>query len=472
MKKRLFSAKGLLNISLASILTGYVGNAVASGFQIFEENGVGSGDYNAGGAAIADDASTIFFNPAGLTRIDRQQLVVGADGIFANSEFNGSNTWNTNVLNPLQPKPTPLLPSFTQTGEASGGKDAIVPSFYYSIPLNPAVVFGIGVTAPFGLATQYSDNSIAAYTATESQLSVIDYMPAVGVKLTDQWSLGAGADIDRLNATLSSIAGLPSLATAQGLSSNAYDTESENTASDWGWGYHVGLLFQPQADPGGRFGLTYHSQVDFSPTGDSTFTGPLAGVPAPVPYTNPEISNNGANTTITLPAFTMLSAFQNITPIWAVMGSVTYTQWDVFKNLTLNNVEAVAPDLITGGFDPTQINVSLPQNFRNTWRFAVGSSVAVTNQWLLRAGVGYDENPTNDEDRNLRLPDSNRIAVAIGTHYQVTPCIGFDMGYTHLFIRNTSINDDVVFGSQTIVTSGSVSAYANVVGAQVTWDIV
>lgn len=472
MKKRLFSAKGLLSISLAGILAGYAGNVMASGFQLFEENGVGTGDYDAGGAAIADDASTVFFNPAGLTRIDHQQLVGAVDGVFTSDEFRGSNTWNTNVLNPLLPKPTPLLPPVTFTGSANGGQDAAIPSFYYAIPLNPAVVFGMGVTIPFGLATQYSENSIVAYTATESQLSVIDFTPAIGVKLTNQWSVGAGADIDRLNATLSSMAGLPSLALMQGLNSNAYDTESENTASDWGWGYHVGVLYQPDFDPAGRLGLTYHSQVVFSPSGNSEFSGPLAGVPAPTPYTNPEISNNGASTAITLPAFTMLSAYQNITPIWAVMGSVTYTQWDVFKNLTLNNVEAVTPDLITGGFDPTQINVSIPQNFRNTWRFALGTSVAVTNQWLLRAGVGYDENPTNNTDRNLRLPDGNRIALAIGTHYQMTPCVGFDLGYTHLFIQDTTINNAVVFGPQTIVTNGNVSSYANVVGAQVTWDIV
>lgn len=470
MKKRLFSAKGFLSISLAGILTGYVGNAMASGFQLFEENGVGTGDYDAGGAAIAEDASTAFYNPAGLTRIDHQQFVASADGIFLNTQFKGANTWNTNVDNPLLPKGTPLLPPITFLGTAQGGRDAVVPSFYYAIPLNPAVVFGFGVTAPFGLSTQWSTNSIVAYSATQSELSVIDFTPALGVKITDQFSVGAGADIDRLNSTLSSMAGLPTLATSQGLMYNAYDTESQNYASDWGWGYHVGVLYQFEPI-GPRVGLTYHSQVVFNPSGNSNFTGPLAATPAPSPYTNPEISNNGANTSITMPAFTMLSAFQNITPIWAVMGSVTYTQWNVFNNLTLHNVEAVVPDLVTGGFDPTQIDVSIPQNFRNTWRFALGTSVQVNDQWLLRAGTGWDENPTSDNDRNIRLPDSNRFALAVGAHYQASHCIGIDVGYTHLFLNNTFVNSAQVFGPQTIVTDGSINSYANVVGAQFTWDI-
>lgn len=469
MKKRLFAAKGFLGISLAGIiLTGYVGSAMASGFQLFEENGVGTGDYDAGGAAIADDASTAFYNPAGLTRIDHQQFVAAGDGVLFHSQFTGTNTWSTNVFNPTTAQP--LLPPVSFTGTAQGGRDAVVPSFYYSAPINPAVVFAMGVAVPFGLSTQWSDGSVVSYSATESTLTVFDFTPNLGVKITDQFSVGAGADIDRLNATLSTIAGLPSLAISQGLPSSAFDTESENTASDWGYGYHVGVLyaFTPQT----RVGLAYHSQVTFSPTGSSTFTGPLAATPAPQAYINSEISNNGLNTNITVPAFTMLSAYSNLTPIWAVMGSVTYTQWSVFNNLQLNRVEGAEPDLLTTGFDPTQVTVSLPQDFRNTWRVSVGTSLQVSDQWLLRAGTGYDENPTNNVDRNIRLPDGNRFALAIGAHYQVTHCVGFDAGYTHLFINNGDINNTVNFGPQTVSTVGKTSNYANVVGAQITWDIV
>lgn len=469
MKKRLFAAKGFLSISLAGILAGYVSTSMASGFQLFEENGVGAGDYDAGGAAIADDASTAFFNPAGLTRIDHQQFVGAADGIMFNSEFKGTSQWSTTSINPLTQ--TPLLPPTGQAGTAQGGKDSVVPSFYYSVPINPAMVFAVGLTVPFGLSTDWSDNSVVAYTATESSLSVVDFTPAIGVKVTDQFSVGAGADIDRLNATLSSMAGLPSLALAQGFPSNAYDTESENTASDWGYGYHVGVLYQ--FTPQTRAGLTYHSQVSFEPTGNSQFEGPLASTPAPTPFLNTaEISNNGANTAISMPAFTMLSGYTNITPIWAVMGSVTYTQWEIFNHLQLNNVEAVVPDLVTGGFDPTQISVFIPENFHNTWRGSLGTSVQVSDQWLLRAGAGYDENPTNSIDRNIRLPDGNRFALAVGAHYQATHCIGLDVGYTHLFITNGSINNTVIFGPQRDITIGDTSNYANVVGAQITWDIV
>ncbi len=467
MKKRLFAAKGFLSISLAGILTGYVSSAMASGFQLFEENGVGVGDYDAGGAAIAEDASTAFYNPAGLTRLDHQQFVASADGIMFNSKFTGTSQWGTNIGNPLTG--APLLPPTGESGTAQGGKDGVIPSFYYSVPINPAMVFAAGLTVPFGLQTMWGDDSIVRYTATESSLTVVDFTPAIGVKLTDQWSVGAGADIERLNATLSSMAGLPSFALATGLPTTAFDTESENTANDWGYGYHVGVLYQLTPDT--RFGLAYHSQVSFEPTGNSEFEGPMAATPAPTPFLNTQISNNGANTSISMPAFTMLSGYTNITPIWAVMGSVTYTQWEIFNHLQLNNVEAVVPDLVTGGFDPTQISVFIPENFRNTWRGSLGTSVQLTDQWLLRGGVGYDENPTNAVDRNLRLPDGNRFALAIGAHYQASRCIGLDVGYTHLFIDNGGINNTVIFGPQTDTTIGTTSNYANVVGAQITWDI-
>lgn len=479
MKKRLFSSKELLILSIAGFISCYTGNASASAFQLLEENGVGVGDFDAGGAAIANDASTGYYNPAGLVRLDHQQIMLSGDSIFANTTFNGKDTWASALTPKDIPPPIPpsaiIPPPITFRGSADGSSFAEVPAFGYAAPITDWAVFGFNFTVPFGLATEYADDDFTRYNAISTELSVIDLSPSVGFKITNQWSVGIGVDAEKLNAELDSVGGLPSAAAAAGINPNSFDTISENHAADWGYGWHGGVLFQ--LTPQTRFGLAYHSQVVFHPSGTSTFEGPLANTPSPTspfPQQGFALSNNTAHTNVTMPGFTTLSAYQDLTQQWALYGSVNYTQWNVIKNITLQNVEATELTFlgITPVFMPTTINVNLPQNFRNTWRVALGSSYQINPMWLVRAGVGYDESPVNSTDRNIRLPDGNRIALAVGAHLQATHNLGIDAGYTHLFIQDVGINNTAYFGQQLATTVGSESPSANLVGVQLTYDII
>jgi long-chain fatty acid transport protein len=110
---------------------------------------------------------------------------------------------------------------------------------------------------------------------------------------------------------------------------------------------------------------------------------------------------------------------------------------------------------------------SIPQNYRNTWRASVGTAYAITDRWLVRAGVGYDQTPTQDSTRIIRLPDNDRWLVGVGARFRVTKQLSLDAGWQHIFIKDAKINNTTAgIGN----LSGTVKSRADVVGLQLTYD--
>jgi long-chain fatty acid transport protein len=431
----------LIQLSLAAIFAGFSANSFASGFQLFEVNGAGVGDFYAGAAANANDASAAFFNPAALVTMKNPQIQLSAVGIWSDVNFSGNST-----------DTFPPFPPATIRGSAQGGAYSTVPSFEAAGPINNEISWGLSAAVPFGLNTNYDQSSFLRYSATKTAVQVIDISPSVGFKVTDKLSLGLGIDADRLSAELDSVAGTPSP-----FSPINFDTVSQNYANGWGYGWHTGALYQFTPDT--RVGLEYRSKVSFTINGTSNFIGPLAGG---------EISSQSLAVDTTLPATSILSAFHQFNCEWAGEATVAYTQWDVFNNIALQNVQ-VTP---TGGNPTGLIGVSIPQNFRNTWRTAVGATFHPFKQWLFRAGVGYDQTPTQNNARNVRLPDGNRFATSLGVHYQPYKVLGVDVGYTHLFFQDGQVNSTQQTGPQTTTVVGSAQSSADLVGVQLTWDFV
>jgi long-chain fatty acid transport protein len=431
-------------LSLLTLLA-TAGSAHAAGFMLNEQNAAQTGDFGAGGAAIAEDASTAWFNPAGLVRLDHPQIVTGGNEIVFDTRFSGQVTQNDGGFTATQ-----------NVSNISGGTSGFIPFFHFAYPINPNLVAGFSVVTPFGLATDYTTDTYIRYANTETQLKTIDLTPSIGIKLNNKLSAGFGLDIERLLATFDSYAGINPTVTP------GADTLSHNVAASWAPGWHVGLLYQPTNTT--RFGLTYHSEINHSATGYSLFTGALAGQSQDDP-TNQYYSGN-AYADVTLPASTTFSAYHDMNNRWAVMGSVVYTQWNVFNTLTLNNVV----DADANGVRKI-VAITVPQGFHNTWRASVGTNYKVDEQWLLRTGIGYDESPTNNTDRNLRLPDGDRYAVAFGAHYQPSKTIGLDGGWTHEFIKPVRINNTSTEDTQTVYVAGKSYSHADVFGLQLTYNI-
>lgn len=418
--------------------------AFASAFQLWEQDGASVGNYHAGYAALANDASISFYNPAGMTRLNNPQLVLAADPIITNFNYNG--TVRVNTINNNEP----------QDAYAKGGTTSVVPAGHYVYPVNDRLALGFSVVVPFGLQVDYGHGTPLRYGATEASVAVYDITPTIAYRLTKAISLGLGFDIQRMYGEFDQDAGL-------GSASDPTTAWSTNKASDTGYGYHAGVLVE--FTPNTRVGLSYHSQVAHHLTGTSRLSGPLAS------FVNngQDIVSDNATLNIKLPAYTALSGYHRLdsAPL-AFMASVIFTQWNSLQTLDLKNVASI------DNFQPsTTGSVTVPMYFKNSWNFSAGTEYYASQDVMLRLGLGYDQTPLQNQYRGPHLPDNNRYVVAVGGHYQATKTVGLDLAWSHFFFRDAGVYPPVQStGLQETKLNGTVEGSANVFGAQVTWDIV
>lgn len=219
----------------ACIVFVFAGSASGAGFALIEQGVKGLGNAYAGGAASADDATTIFFNPAGMTRLDGNQVVAGVHLIMPYANF--ENEGSTHVSG------APLRGD----DDGNGVNSKLVPNFYYSRKVSDRFSVGIGVNSPFGLATEYDKGWVGRYHAIKSDLLTININPSAAYKVTDKLSIGAGFNVQYLNAELSNavdfgtigfFSGIP------GLLPQRNDGFANLEGDSWGVGFNVGLLYE------------------------------------------------------------------------------------------------------------------------------------------------------------------------------------------------------------------------------------
>lgn len=388
-------------------LAGCAGFSHAAGFALIEQNASGLGNAYAGAAAVAQDASTVFFNPAGMTQLPDRQLVVAGHLIKPKAEFSGTVT--------------PGIGG--GTGGDAGGL-ALVPNAYYAFRLTPDVHLGVGMNAPFGLKTEYDPGWIGRYQAIKSEVKTININPSIAYKVSETLSFGAGVNIQWVEATLTNRQPLPSpvpLVTIKG--------------DDYGWGYNLGVLWQ--ATPATRLGLSYRSEVDYKLRGASSASDPIVS------------SLNGPVTAaVTLPDSASLSLLHKLSPTWDLLADVTWTGWSDFDDLPIRGT----------------VNKTTIENWEDILRYSLGATWHMSEKLSLRGGVAYDEAPVSDRFRTPRIPDGARTWVAVGGQYRLSRQSVLDFGYAHLFINSLGLQS--LDNSTTL--NGSYDASVDILSAQLT----
>lgn len=363
----------------------------AAGFALIEQSVKGLGNSFAGGAAIAEDASTIFFNPAGMARLEGFQATAGLNYIAPSAKFT-PNSANTT---------TPLAlggGSGTGGNGGEGGEPALVPNFYFTAEAGSNCNYGISFNTPFGLATKFDEDWVGRFHGIESDLMTININPSASYKLNNNFSIGLGFSAQYLDATLSQESVL-----GPGVSSF-----TEMTGDSWGYGYNFGALYAFNDDT--RIGASYRSSVFHSLKGDMSIR--LTGTSVPV------------TAKIKLPASAQMSVFHRINNKFDVMADVMWTEWSVFEDLTVNT--------------PSGQNVT-EENWKNNRRYSVGATFHPVDALALRAGVAYDETPIPDETRTPRIPGADRTWLSLGAGYAMDGW-NFDFAYAHLFVADGDIN--------------------------------
>lgn len=445
----------LLSLQLlgAGILAGFSPAAPGAGFALIEQSASQTGNAYAGGAAFANDASTVYFNPAGMTRLPAQ--VVGAlHYVSPSAKFSG----NARDIfgNPV---------SGGNGGDA--GEGGIVPNLYISAPLGDGLYAGLGINAPFGLSTRYDSDWKGRYLAIKSEVTTVNFNPAIAYRVNPQLSLGVGVNLQYIDAKLTQAIDQGSLcaptqaqlqalgvpgadpALCAGLTPQGSDARARVQGDNWAGGYNFGLLYEPTGHT--RVGLSYRSEIKQQLSGNASFRGTL-----------PQFSSfgifvpTGVTADVDLPQSASLSVWHDINDNWSVMADATWTGWSSFDELRIQ-------------YDSFQPDTVVDESWNDSWRYALGVDYRMDSNWTFRAGAAYDETPIpGATHRTARIPGEDRIWASLGVGYRISRSVGLDIGYAHLFVNDPDIDE-------TSATAGTLSgvydASVDILSAQVVWDL-
>ena len=454
--------KAILPLLVASVvcLASHSNPASAAAFALIEQGVKGLGNAYAGGAASAEDASTVFYNPAGMTRLSGRQFVAAGHLVKPSTKFSDGGSHIAAALGAA---------ALTGGDGGDAGDLALVPNFYYTQDLGNGYHFGIGINVPFGLATEYDGDWKGRYQAVRSEIKTMNINPAFAFKASDALSLSVGVNIQYLDAELTqavdfSVACLGTfggvacagagLATPQNPNTDGF---SSNTADDWGTGFNVGALYELSSAT--RAGLAYRSKINYKLQGDGDFTLPAAvsgGASLQAASLRAGFADTPITAYITVPESWSASLYHQVNSRWAVMGDVTHTQWSRLPELRIDFENSLKSDGVEA------------LNWENTWRYSVGATYFQNDRWTWRGGIAYDESPIpNPESRTARLPDNDRKWLAFGGSYNGSKGMTVDFGYAHLFISDPQINRTGALGD---VLIGTYSNTVDILSAQLNWS--
>ena len=310
------------------------------------------------------------------------------------------------------------------------------------------------------MVTDYAQGSSAAQYATTSSIQTINVSEDLAYAATDKFSVGAGLDIQRFDGEFDA--------------DLLNHVQVTNKVNDVTVGAHAGVLYQ--FTPATRVGLSYHSEMEHQAQGWSTVdTHNLPHMVIPG-LSLPGIHDSGTVTmNMPLPAWLSFGVYHDMNEKWAVMSTLQYTYWNVVKNLTIQGIPVKS---FAGSGIEIADKITLPMNFRNSYETSVGTTYKFTPTFMGRFGLGYDQTPTQNTDRELRLPDSDKFNVALGAHLQPTTRLGVDFGYEHVFAKPLSVDKssplaDVGKKEQleiNVLMNGRFNNSVDILGAQLTYD--
>ncbi|MCQ9617791.1 outer membrane protein transport protein [Paenalcaligenes niemegkensis] len=431
-------------ISAVVIGLGATGAAQGAGFNLLEQNASGLGNAYAGSAAIAENASTIYFNPAGMTRLPGVNVSAGITAIKPSFKFRDSGSTGPGGL-----------PIGSNAG-GDAGRWGFLPNAYVSWELTPDWYVGLGIGAPFGLTTKYKSDWMGRYHSTKFGIESINLNPSVAYKVNDQLSIGVGANWMRLDADYRRA--VPSLALQDQVPPEAVpgliggpDLNARVKMDGDAWGWNAGVLFQ--ATPDTRIGLSYRSTVKIKASGDTTLKGNLP----PALGGSPINMGSNARATVKLPDTAILSLVHDLNPKWQLLADVSWTGWSSIKSLDIHNEGALPDD-------------SLDLRFQDAWRVALGANYHYSQQWTFKGGIAWDQTPVrNATYRPTSLPDNDRYWVSVGAQYRFNPRATLDVGYSHLFLSDAKINNGLPEEGKGTVR-GKYKDSANIVGVQFSYQ--
>lgn len=409
-------------LGLAAVLAST--QLLAGGFARTEQSIAGMGSGQAGRASMAEDASTVYGNPAGMARLDNSQITMGAAFVDASTDIShaagrsqGSNDGN-------------MVPFST------------VPFGFYTRKIDEHWAFGLGLYAPFGLSTDYESSFQGRMFASKSEIKVVTLQPTISYAFNNRLSIGFGPTFNRIAGTLESDITLnPAILTPV----SRFQVMTRPWAS-------ISACYSTQTDST-RVGLTYHSKVDYK-LGCHTQVSTGAGTPPQL------LASNRYDCTLKVatPESYDFSVTQALSDAWTLYASATWTGWSSMQDLSLRNQPVSAAQ---GGTLASALTGSIQEglNWHDTWAYALGTAYRLDPQWVLRAGVIIDQSPTGNTGRSPRTPTGDREVFSVGAGYDVTPQLSLDVAYSYLQEESVDVSRANALGSYSATYKSRASLY-------------
>ena len=447
-------------IASVAILCGLPILSQASGFALIEMNARGQGNAYAGAAAYTPDASTVYFNPAGMMMLEDDQIGGALHLIMPNASFTNDGSTAADDVGGGK----------LRGHDDDGGADAFVPNFYWVKTINDEMKFGLGVNTPFGLETSYDDEWVGRYHAVLSDLRTVNINPSLAYRVNEQFSIGGGlnfmlGEVDLSNAVdfgavCESAAGAPTCGFFDSLSQDA-DGKAEFEADNFdniSTGFNLGLLYE--ISPQTSIGVAYRSEVEMKVKGEFNFSVPGQLSTPPVDLTSTGLFADGdIRATVDLPASMSFSLAHRIDKItW--LADVTWTGWSSFDELRIVYDNGIQPDSVT------------TEEWDDTMRYSLGLDYLYSQQLVLRTGLAFDETPVpNKERRTARLPGNDRTWLSFGATYMQSKTLSWDFGYSHLFIDDARIENEFESSVSVLEATlqGDYEAEVDIISVQLNW---
>lgn len=401
-------------LSAIAVAAAFASTAHAAGFMLTEQSAGSLGRAYAGAGVDGTDLSGVYYNPATMVLHKGTAIQMGFVGIGLNLDYVGEDGTTANGRE----------------------KSQAIPHGYIVHQINDKVWFGLGMTVPFGMGTEYDDDWAGSEHGISATILTFDLNPNFAFKLHEKFSVGFGASIQYAQADLKKRSAVNMGAVSLG------SMESEIDADSIAWGWNVGFMWSPTQNF--RVGVSYRSQIRHDAEGDLTVKNPNydMGVLNMISGGNGDqladaisgqLGTFDGFATVTAPAWAMASVAWDVNDIVSLYGTFRWTDWSSFDELEITSNGSINVSLPTGAPISKDIGETITNKWRDTYLGSLGMDLRLTDWWTLRGGIAYESSPiANPQTRTAIIPDADRWWFAIGSSFKWSDNFQTDISFAHL----------------------------------------
>lgn len=378
-----------------------------SGFQINEH---GARGMSLAGAftGLANDASAVYYNPAGLSFLNGTNILAGVTIIAP------SATWEApgNVTEQDMESQT-----FTPI------------NFYLTHQFSDKVSAGFSVNNQYGLGTKWDPTWPGKYLAYDTEIVTFFLSGVVSYKFSEKFSLAAGVTYAFGNVDITQVSNLALVELPVTLTETYPDFQTKLEGDATALGFTAGLMYKPSEKI--SLGLSFRSETKLEFEGDAVSTPAgqsvleLGGITVPYPAGKIEAP---LTTPMSITLGVGILASEKVT----ITGDFQYVGWSSYDKLEVTFTELTPPTVVTAIRD-----------YENSFIIRAGLEYALNENFDLRGGLLYDKNPVKDEYVEPTLPDADRIGINVGFGYELSNGLVIDFAYMYLLFMEREVTNSV-----------------------------